>query len=314
MALPSVRSNKLGTMKRRFLAACGFLFAPVVILGYGCGSDEPDIEDLCGWVGDPDNCYLKFAEDIGDRCGVAGLGNAPLGSFLSRDSLDICILTEGGQVIFDPPLDLAELPPEKIGFKMINTDGTECGSGEYKSEFSYTLTIEPDPVPDSGSTEGLVLGGTFQSKTVQGNDTLSTTCPSGESHFFDRLQITKCREYEAIVPQAEIEINAGGIDPIEGFIKLRIFFPPTDGALENAQPNVVEYFQCAIPPAPKPCFNGVQDGGETDVDCGGNEELCPTRCEEGQKCLETTDCATGTTCEFELGLKTCLASGTGGSG
>ncbi len=35
------------------------------------------------------------------------------------------------------------------------------------------------------------------------------------------------------------------------------------------------------------CFNGVQDGGETDVDCGGS---CGANCEDGQHCLSDADC------------------------
>lgn len=45
------------------------------------------------------------------------------------------------------------------------------------------------------------------------------------------------------------------------------------------------------------CMNGVKDGPETDVDCGG---LCPP-CEKGKGCLETTDCAAGV-CEASDGI------------
>jgi hypothetical protein len=306
-------------MRRHLVAGAVTLLPWLVVLPYGC-SDEPEPEDMCGWLGNPDNCYRRFAADVGDRCGAAGLGNAPKGSFLARDALDICILSEGGQVILDPPLDLATLPPETVGFKIINPDGSECGSGTFQSRYSYSLTINPDPVPDGGTAEGLVVGGTFSSTRPQG-EIVETSCPTGEAHVFNQLQIEKCPQFAAIRPQAEIELNAGGIDPVQGFIRLRMYFPPTEGDLENAQPTVVEYFDCAIPPAPKPCVNGVQDGNETDVDCGGNDELCPTRCEEGQKCLQDSDCQGGLGCEFELGLKKCLpggatggAGGTGGSG
>ena len=37
------------------------------------------------------------------------------------------------------------------------------------------------------------------------------------------------------------------------------------------------------------CFNGVQDGEELDIDCGGN---CARRCPLGARCLRNADCAT----------------------
>jgi len=40
------------------------------------------------------------------------------------------------------------------------------------------------------------------------------------------------------------------------------------------------------------CADGVQDGAETDRDCGG-ASVCP-RCLTGQKCAVDTDCASGT--------------------
>ncbi len=46
---------------------------------------------------------------------------------------------------------------------------------------------------------------------------------------------------------------------------------------------------------PKPCnacSNGVQDGGETDVDCGGYCDACM----EGQRCAADADCTTATVC------------------
>jgi hypothetical protein len=42
------------------------------------------------------------------------------------------------------------------------------------------------------------------------------------------------------------------------------------------------------------CNDGIQDGAETDVDCGGN--LCP-QCTVGQRCLLTADCKPGEGCD-----------------
>jgi hypothetical protein len=39
------------------------------------------------------------------------------------------------------------------------------------------------------------------------------------------------------------------------------------------------------------CFNSAQDGGETDVDCGGS--ICEKRCIVGEECTAGGDCGTG---------------------
>jgi hypothetical protein len=60
---------------------------------------------------------------------------------------------------------------------------------------------------------------------------------------------------------------------------------------------------------PEPCENGVQDGSESDVDCGGTCSLC----EEFQGCREPSDCRDGLVCfhgQCEL-PKTCPRSPSG---
>jgi hypothetical protein len=52
---------------------------------------------------------------------------------------------------------------------------------------------------------------------------------------------------------------------------------------------------------PSSCMNGVKDGDETDVDCGGGE--CPP-CDVGKKCRQNTDCAVGQ-CELRLTERVC---------
>ena len=53
--------------------------------------------------------------------------------------------------------------------------------------------------------------------------------------------------------------------------------------------------------APLPCGNGVQDGAETDVDCGG--DTC-RKCPGGRKCEVGADCFNG---NCEAATKTCFA-------
>jgi hypothetical protein len=119
---------------RRVLAFGTLLASTTLILAHGCGDDaeeEPPIEDLCGWLADPENCYRQMGIDVGIRCGALGPGTAPQGTFKIRDALDVCILSvqngaeyQGGQVRFDPPIDLAKLPPEIQQFTLVKNDGT----------------------------------------------------------------------------------------------------------------------------------------------------------------------------------------------
>jgi hypothetical protein len=41
------------------------------------------------------------------------------------------------------------------------------------------------------------------------------------------------------------------------------------------------------------CDNGIDDGDETDVDCGGGGQACNERCAEGMSCLGAIDCQSG---------------------
>lgn len=293
---------------------------------HGCGSDEPPLENLCGWLGDPENCYRTFFEGNGARCGSLGRGTAPKGAFLSRDALDICVLTQGGQVLFDPPLDLKSFPLKTASFKFVNPDGTSCGSAYFGGTYSLAVALEPFP-PDGGTGAGggapvgpTVPGGTFSITNPAGRQTLDVACPSGSAYHFDLLQTSKCEEYAALVPRAELESNAGGITPIEGFVRFRVYYPPTDVPLENAQPVVVEYFDCSIPPAPVPCANGVKDGAETDIDCGGSQPdadggglACP-RCPDDSSCIIAGDCVSGVCAPNKVGIKKCQPGGAGGGG
>jgi hypothetical protein len=55
---------------------------------------------------------------------------------------------------------------------------------------------------------------------------------------------------------------------------------------------------CAVPA----CNDGVQNGTETDVDCGGS---CTTKCATGKKCAGDGDCASGTCDLGDLSTGTC---------
>jgi hypothetical protein len=41
------------------------------------------------------------------------------------------------------------------------------------------------------------------------------------------------------------------------------------------------------------CDNGIRDGSETDIDCGGDATTCATRCDAEKTCGKPSDCASG---------------------
>ena len=61
-------------------------------------------------------------------------------------------------------------------------------------------------------------------------------------------------------------------------------------ASDNADMTMMSSPHQDLAPPPPSCTDGVANGGETDVDCGGNT-TCP-RCGVGRACLANTDCMT----------------------
>jgi hypothetical protein len=273
------------------------------------------IEDLCGWIGDENNCYRRFATNVGETCGTFDLSAGKPGQFYTRDKLDVCVLESGGQVVFDPPLDVTQFPVTKASFAFITDQGEVCGAAAIAPDGAMAITVSSAPPvedggkceqdggtsPDGGPLPGSeICGGTFSAKPVTARELVDTSCPGGETHHFNRLQLAKCPEYASLFPRAEIESNPGSIN-IPGFVRFRIFYPPTAGALENQQAQGVEYFNCVIPGGVPPCGNGVQDSTEADIDCGAT---CPDKCLPSQKCKINLDCVTQT-CSLVNGLKQC---------
>ena len=57
---------------------------------------------------------------------------------------------------------------------------------------------------------------------------------------------------------------------------------------------------------PPECSNGMMDPGETDVDCGG---ICGDNCDDGDDCLEDTDCINAMCVEGVCGDPVCDPDG-----
>ena len=301
-------------MLRRAIPLVALVATPF-ILAPACSAELP-IENLCGWLSDGNNCLSRFASDVGSRCGNDFVeGNDPIasatGTFLARDKLDICVKNLGGQVIFDPPLDVTTFPVTSVGFKMLDAFATECGSGSVANNLSFVITINPVDANDAGPAGPLpddVTGGTYTSESPADRQAFDVTCPyGGETHHFNVLTFQKCPGSEKFLPEAIIDSSPGNPESANvpanpGYVRLRLVYPPDDPTAAGATPRVVEYFNCLIPPPPPPCQDTVQNGNETDIDCGGS---CPAKCAQGQKCLDNVDCITGN-CGFNGGFKQCL--------
>lgn len=227
-------------------------------------------------------------------------------------------------------------------------------------------TAPPDPEAGAGGTGTSTTTTTTTSTTTDGttpltcgaytsqvNDdqTIDVTCPNGEEHKFNYYQLNKCdglngdrtaaepaeASFAGIMPMAKVEafggvartVNANGTvndDGKPGYVKLRVYYPPLDGALKDVKPapeaHAIEYFDCQFgPPAPL-CADAMKSESETDVDCGG--VLCVKRCIAGQTCIIDQDCDPSCQCiPDNMGLLRCCgvlpggaggAAGTGGTG
>lgn len=295
--------------------------APVALaVGQGC-SDEAPVEDLCTWLGDSSNCMALFESDVGLRCGYAPVEASPpsdahTGVFMAREPLDLCVLADpGGQVIFDPPLDVKAFPPTSFTFKLIDPSANPCGSGSYAGNENFSITINAVDADDAGFTNDAgwapptddIIGGTYTSTRGEGRDTFDVSCPGGqETHHFNRLTLDKCTELGEYLPRAIVDANPGtpplalGEAGSPGWVRLRIVYPP-DNPAAGGDPRVVEYFNCLVPAPPHMCEDGVRNGTETDLDCGGD---CPG-CGELMGCYDTDDCADGLTCTAQQGVRVC---------
>lgn len=363
-------------MRRSFaiaLASLSFASLSVGLITPGCGNEAFDVQDLCGWIADECNCYRRFAAGVADmsvdastgaivgapKCGVAldasnnpidASGNAipdetskpTYGTFSARDKLDICILLrpEGGQIVFDPPIDVATLPNAVFAFKMLDGSGDVCVTGSYATITSFSIAFpEPEGATGTGGAGGgggsggggtggttpedlcreqkdpaqdAISAGEFSMKPGGADEIVETACPNAEAHRFNLYQLNKCdgsdpneEAYKALLPTAEIEADAGSAN-VDGFIRFRVFWPPTNAGIDlNGQkPIGVEYFHCLIPGASLPCFDDALSEGETDVDCGG---VCPIGCEDGQDCLVGSDCASKVCEKDAMGFLKCVS-------
>lgn len=307
-------------MLRRAIACLALLTpAGVALVMPGCG-DTPLPEDICNWLKDGNNCLDRFTNDIGSVCGYPFVaGNDPIASatgfFQDRMDLTTCTLNQGGLVVFDPPPTFDMFPLETVGFSVLDFFGVECGKITMEANTVFSVTVNPVEAGDAGAItnpDGTPLtdditGGTFSSSQPT-TDQLEVSCPGGsETHNFNLNTLDKCADVAPLLPVAIVESSPGVPETAmtnarPGYIRFRIQYPPEDPTVPDPQPRVVEYFNCSIPAPPPPCFDSVQNGDESDIDCGGS---CATKCEDGLKCNVDADCLSGN-CGLNGGLKQCL--------
>lgn len=316
----------------------GLMASSAPFLFYGCGGEteptEPPIENYCGWLADPDNCYRQFARDtsVNGFFECARLGDQTaddaLGYFLDREGLNICVLQEGGVLQIEGLADLINPPPPdpsggaavpvQVAFDMVKQNNDQCGRVEWFADNDFTLIVEPSDTVKGGTF--VFESGTFGSDS-EPRETALSTCPDivpegggdpvPEQHYFDTLLTLKCPQYADLVPRLELEVVKGGLD-IEGkpsdtekygAFKARVVFPPKEGALENAKAEKISLFTCVIPPPPEPCFDEMRNGLETGTDCGG--PICERRCGADETCATEADCVAGFVCDYVVGIKVC---------
>ena len=251
--------------------------------------------------------------------------------------LGTCIINSGGQVQINPPLDLSMWPPNAYSppvtytFTFQTADSNNCGAATYTSPHGFSITI--NPLPDGGiagfgggttttttTATATATGdggrvpmpyGTFTSVIAPGSDAFDVTCPSGETHHFNINEVEglptqnggSCPGVADYLPSASFQVFPGGINKT-GAVSFAIVYPPIPPASYPADaaapptpnPSTV-YFNCTIPAGAELCNDGVKDGAETDVDCGGPQNPtadlcgnCPVRCQSGQQCLCDSDC------------------------
>ena len=298
---------------RRALALTALVFPFAIVAAIeGCGT-APLPQDICNWLRDENNCYARFANDVTTRCADETASDADpvantTGYFADRAELAICIRDAGGQVIFDPPLDVAAFPTSSVTFTILDAKMNTCGSGSVTAPQSFSITINPVDAVDAG-LEDNISGGTMTFNNPEGTPNLDVSCAGGlETHNFNTLVAQKCPEVAQLQPRVILD-SAPGSPPtstaagVPGFVRLRVFYPPEgDPTAEGAAQRVVQYFNCSIPPPPHPCQDMAQNGDETDIDCGGS---CSAKCAEGQGCNVADDCVSGN-CGFNGGFQQCL--------
>lgn len=88
-----------------------------------------------------------------------------------------------------------------------------------------------------------------------------------------------------------------------------VIYPKKDAGKIHVDANLDAAMDTTIPFDAGTCFDGVKDGDETDIDCGGSCVACPV----GEGCAKGTDCASGVCTAGKCAAPTCSDHVTNGS-
>lgn len=294
-------------MRFRHLFLLSPLALAVVATSFGGCNQEEEVDNLCLFLKDQDSCYQEFLKTIGTQCTMESI----VGDFSSPYMLDSCAFSGASppdgvvtQVTFEPPIEMAKLSSYTGGIATLSINGTQCGVIEFDREDKVSVALDVYPVlPDPDvpcETSGAQFCGSSYSNIplvdetpTQSQTLMKTTCPDGTSFTFDRIQVDQqCADQAGFLPKAKLIVMPNGVD-LAGKLTLAIQYT-TD--IKRT------YVQCNIPPQPPPCENGIKDGLETDVDCGGGS--CATKCENDKSCLNNSDCASDN-CQVVAGIRKC---------
>ncbi|MBK8253325.1 MAG: hypothetical protein IPK82_11755 [Polyangiaceae bacterium] len=357
-------------MRRSFAVSLALLSLGSIasLAAPGCNNEAFDVQDLCGWIADECNCYRRFAAGVAPgsagvasapKCGIAlDANNNPVdgvddaskqtfGAFSARDKLDVCLLLrpEGGQIVFDPPLDVAAFPNPAFAFKIVDGSGDVCATGSYASITNFSIGFPaPATASGTGGTGGAGTGGTggtggntpedicreahdpaaapiasgtFEMKPGDASQIVETVCADGEVHRFNLYQLNKCdgnelneKNFKALLPTAEIEADPGAAN-VDGFIQFRVFWPPTDKSTTGDPTDLSGQKPHAVE-----YFHCLIPGASApcfdDALSDGETDvdcggLCPQDCDDGKDCLVGADCKSKVCEKDAMGFLKCVS-------
>jgi hypothetical protein len=301
-------------MRFRHLFLLPPLALALVSTAFGGCNQEEELDNLCLFLKDKQSCYQDFLTDIGTQCTMGTVE----GTFETRDTLEKCTFSGSTpapnivtQVAFDPPIELTKLPYTAGSVKLL-INGTQCGTIDFGEDDKLAISLDvypqlTDPAAPCEASGTQFCGSSYSNTPIasesaeQSATLVSTKCPDGTTFKFDRFQVDQqCADQQGFIPKAKLVIIPSGVAMLdgtggkEGSVQLSIQYTP-----DQAQ----TYVNCKILPQLPPCANGVKDGVETDVDCGGSGECA--RCQKDQACIVASDCLSQK-CDVVAGIKKCV--------
>ena len=197
-------------MRHRRLLLLAVIPLGTLVVTHGC-SGEPPFSSVCAWVSNPDNCFRAFREDMltspSQDCSYPGSPTEATPSDLGTPNgtlqfgqgsplTALCVITSGGAIAIDPPINVTAWPPDPtlgpVTYTLTLNDpaGNACGVATYTSPHGFSITINAPPAaPTDGGAADAGIGasayGTFAQSNSPGRDAFDVVCPDGETYHFN---------------------------------------------------------------------------------------------------------------------------------